>query len=104
MIFVKIGNEEFRWDEVDKSWIARAINERRTARESVCVQVRISCDDVSVRLTTPNCGGGGGNRPPTQDEQEIVDLWNRHGLNKNDFSPGNVLAFLQQVSRLVPCA
>ena len=52
-------------------------------------------------LSMPACDGSGGNRPPNPQESEIFALWDKNGLNKNDFSPENVGAFLKQLIRVI---
>ena len=102
MIKVKIGNEER--DGLDEGWIAQQITRRRRAGEAVCVQVRIEGDGLNLVLNTPGCPTGvSGGRPPNHLEREVFDLWNRHGLNEPDFSPGNVIAFLKQIARKSTC-
>ena len=103
MIKVKIGNEER--NGIDERWIAQQITRRRGSGESVCVQVRIDAEDVNLVLQTPGClTGAVSGRRPTPLEREVLDLWERHGLNERDFSPGNVIAFLKQLARLSTCA
>jgi hypothetical protein len=76
------------------------INQRRRDGQSVCVRIQIDDIRAYMVLTTPACdGGSGGNRPPN--EREILDLWEKHGLNKNEFAPANLLAFLNQLIRLI---
>jgi hypothetical protein len=58
--------------------------------------------ELTMVLTTPGCDGlGGGPRPPNAQEKEIFALWDRHELNRDDFSGGNVVEFLKQMIRLL---
>jgi len=53
-----------------------------------------------MTLTTPGCvTGGGGGRAPNANEREIFQLWNERRLNDIDFTGGNLVAFLAQLTR-----
>ena len=100
MITVIIAGESKDMSDVSESWINQSISRRRKDGNNVCVQVRISTSGVDVGLSTTACGGGfGGGRLPNAREQEIIALWNKHGLNRDDFTGGNLIAFLRAVSR-----
>ena len=102
MIRVQIGTSERAIENADPSWITEQINRRRRDGQTVCVRVRIDDSRANMILTTPACAGaGGGNRPPNAQESEIFDLWEKRGLNKGDFAPGNLIAFLNQLMRLI---
>lgn len=98
MITVRIGINERDLHKASESWINQQINRRREDGQSVCVQVIIREGEINISLSTPDCpGGGGGTRPPSAQEQEIFDLWDKRGLNKDDFHGGNLVAFLKQM-------
>lgn len=100
MIFIKIGDEERRYDLADAQWITQQIARRRADGLTPCVRVTINMGGMNMVLTTPGCAsGGGGGRPPTRQEKAIFDLWQKRGLNDLDFAPGNIIAFLQQMRR-----
>lgn len=100
MIWVKIGIEERPLDEADEQWIAKTINGLRKDQGDVCLQVRIEEPNLHVTLATPSCAsaGGGGSRPPNDQERETFELWSKLHLNDVDFAPGNVIAFLKQLT------
>lgn len=99
---IKIGNEQRSLADADAQWITQQINGRRKDGMLVCVVVEITAGDIDVRFATPTCGGGGGGgRPLTMREQEALDIWQRHHLNNENFSPGDVVAFVKQVLRLI---
>jgi hypothetical protein len=54
-------------------------------------------------LSTPTCEshGSSGGRPPNNQERRIFELWKERGLNLQDFSGGNLIAFLHQLRRLL---
>jgi hypothetical protein len=101
MISIRIAGVEKKLEEASESWINQEINRRRADGQAVCVQVTIHTSDLNMVLSTPTCGGGfGGARPPTRREQEVFDLWDKRGLNRQDFASGGVVAFIKQVARL----
>jgi len=101
MITVTVGNVDRPLEEATPDWINHQINRRRGDGISVCVRVTIKEGDVNVILTTPSCNGTGGGRQPNPREQAILDLWHHRGLREPDFTGGNVVAFLRQLSRLI---
>ena len=103
MIKIQIGNSGERdLDEAGELWITQQINRRRQEGLSACVRVTIHIDDVNMALATPSCAGvGGGGRYPNTREQRIFDLWAERGLSGTDFAPGNLIAFLKQLDRLI---
>jgi hypothetical protein len=100
MITVRIGDEKRNLSDASESWINQQINRRRADGQSICVEVVINTGGLSLRLATPGCGSGvGGGRPPNANEAEVIDLWNKRGLNESDFTGGAVVAFLKQLQR-----
>ena len=103
MSTIAIGSETRPLEQADPEWITQQINRRRQEGASVCVRVQIKTSDLNIPFATPTCAssGGGGGRPPTAREQGFLDLWIKHKLNEREFSPGNVVAFVKQVLRLI---
>lgn len=101
MSTIRIGNDERPLDQADPQWITQEIHGRQRDGQRLCVRVSIKTEDLNIGLTTPACGGGGGGggRPPTQRERSVLDLWNELGLNRADFEPGAVVAFVQRVRK-----
>ena len=87
--------------DIDESWINGQVNGRRADGEQVCVRIRIVTSGLDLTLASAGCGGGGGGRSLRADEQKLVDLWVDRGLSRPDFAGGNVVAFLQQLFRLL---
>jgi hypothetical protein len=98
MIMVRIGNTEKELRDVRESWINEQLKRRRRDEGYICVQVIIDKPPLNMVLSTPNCSGNGGGRPPNTREQEVFDLWERHKLSSSDFTGGNLVAFLKQIS------
>lgn len=101
MITIRIGQETRSDADASESWINEQINRRRADGQNVCVEVSINTGGLNLRLTTAACGGGGGGRPPNGNERAVIDLWNRRGLNTNDFTGGSLVAFLKQLRSLL---
>lgn len=100
MIRVTIGGTSRPLEDVTKTWINKRINKPKAQGMQVCTEVEISESDVNLRLATPSCGGGPGRkRKLTRAEQRVANLWNKRGLNDEDYRGGNVIAFLEQVER-----
>ena len=98
MIRIQIGNNEKRLTDVDESWITQQINRRRADGQKVCVRVFIETGDINVVLSTPECPKAAyGKRPPNKSESKILDLWEKRGLRKDDYTGGNLIAFLNQI-------
>jgi hypothetical protein len=103
MFTVTINGETRDAADVPESWINQQISRRRDDALPVCVRVAIKTSGVDVVLATPGCGSGGfGGRQPKPNEAEIIELWRKRGLNDPEFSGGNLVAFLKQLSRTVP--
>jgi hypothetical protein len=99
---ISIGNDSRPLDQADPEWITQQVNRRRQDGMPVCVRISINTADLNISFATPTCAAsGGGGRQPTVRERGILDLWTKHGLNDQDFSPGNIVAFVKQVLRLI---
>lgn len=105
MSTIKIGNDQRDLREADATWIASEIVGRRKDGQAVCVFVQINESGANLPLMTQACrvggGGGGGRRAPNALEAAIIELWNRHGLNSGEVEPGQLVAFVRQVLRLL---
>ena len=102
MVTIRIGNDTRRLEETDESWIIQQVNNRQREGLPICVEVTIQTGGLNVRLATPACGSGGpGSRAPRPDEAQIIELWNRLRLGSDDFSGGNLVAFIKQLPRLL---
>ena len=102
MITVKIGPEERSYNSADESWINQQLNMRRDEGQSVCVRVTIQENGADIMFSTRNCPSSGG--VPKQNwrlrEQQASDLWKKCHMNDVNFTGGNFVAFLKQLSHL----
>ena len=102
MIKIQIGQAELDFDDVDPSWINQQINRRHGDGLIVCVRVVIDEGGINMVLTTPTCGSSDGtSRQPNPREKAIVDLWDKLGLSKENFTGRNLVAFLKQLQQFV---
>ena len=72
MIRVRIRDAERELSSVSESWINQQINRRGADGQSVC-------------------------RPPNRYEEQVFNLWKKRGLNQEQFTGGNLIAFLKQL-------
>jgi len=101
MVTITIGGESRDVGDVAESWITQQIERRRKDGVPVCVRVEIKLTGLQMALSTPGCGSvGGGGRAPNDNEREVFAIWEKLGLNRADFSPGSVIAFLKQFRRV----
>lgn len=100
-ITVRIGDETRSFVDASESWINQQVNRRQAEGQNVCAEVSIATSGLNLRLATPGCGSGGGGRPPTANERAVLELWSKLGLLSSDFTGGNLVAFLNQLRRLL---
>ena len=98
MIKVRIGDVERNLQDARESWINEQLNRRRREDESVCVQVTIDKPPLNMVLSTLNCPSTGGSRAPNDRERRVFELWERYKLNDSNYTGGNLIAFLRQIS------
>ena len=105
MIRITIGTEHRNINslrDMEESWVNQQVNGRQHDGQAVCVQVSFELDHINFGLSTPACSRGGClTRPLQPKEKEIIDLWDKHGLNQNGFSGGDVVAFFHQLRKIV---
>lgn len=102
MITVRIGEAEREIGSADESWISQQLRRRRADGLSVCVRVFIKEGDLDMILSTPTCDTSGvGGRPPRSLEIKVLDLWKTRKMNESDFTVGNLIAFLKQLTHII---
>lgn len=99
MIKIIIENNEIDLKDLDEGWINQQINKRRQDGFNVCVQVKIQEGNLNMHLSTLTCPkfSGGRGRAPNDNEKRIFMLWEKMGLNADDFTGGKLIAFLKQL-------
>ena len=98
MIRVRIGDSEREFSSISEGWVNQQINRRRADGQNVCVRVIIRHGQLNMTLSTPSCPQGTSGRPPNRHEKQVFDLWEKRGLNKDQFTGGNLVAFLKQLN------
>lgn len=99
---VKIGNQEHDLTQADKHWILSQIRDQQSDNGSVCVQIIIEKGDVNLRLRSAGCPStGGGGRQANAQELRILELWQQHGGKEGHLGGGEVVAFLNQLQRIL---
>ena len=102
MIKIRIGEAEKDFASTDEHWINQQISRRREDGQTVCVKVTVHEGDLHIVLSTPTCGtSAGGSKPPSPQEKDIFSLWKQRGLDKADFTGGDLVAFLKQIKRFL---
>lgn len=101
MIKIRIGEAEKDLASADEHWINQQINRRREEGQKFCVKVTVHEGSLDMVLSTSTCGGAGGGRPPSPKETEVFGLWKQRGLDKDDFTGGDLVAFLKQLTRFL---
>src|SRR5688572_4763002 len=100
---IRIGADEREISQADSQWITQEVVGRRKDGLPICIVVTVKANEVDLRLVSVACGGtgGGGGRTPTAREAQILDLWRKHHLGEQTFSPGDVVSFVKQLQRLL---
>ncbi len=98
-IQVKIGEYEKEMAEIRPDWITEQLNRRRRQGEPVCIRVTIHQGPLNLQLATSDCPSlGGQGAALNSEERQVWELWKRLHLNEKEFTAGNLIAFLQQIS------
>ena len=105
MITIKICEYERQFNrvkDIDEQWINQQVNGRKDCGDVIFVRVTIQLGSIHIGLATPNCPGGSGGviRTLNREENAVVDLWKKRGLDDPNFSSGNLIAFLKQLDHL----
>lgn len=95
---VIIGSSERDLKNIEPNWITEQVNIRRRDGAPVCVKILIDHNDINLALATFDCPSSlGVRRKLTGPEKEVIDLWKKLHLSENQFSAGNLIAFLKQL-------
>ena len=99
---ITIGDETLTYAQASKDWINKSFAHAKQEGYVPCVRVQILEPGIAMGLITPNCasvGGGGGTLSAAQ--KEIHEAWIRHHLSSTHYTGGNLIAFLNELERLV---
>lgn len=100
-VTVTFGSSERQDDDITGSWIQDQIKSRERDGLAVCATLRVQGDGIDVRLPVGDCGSSGaGGRAPNLRERAVLEIFSRLRLDSWDRSPGSLIAFARQASRL----
>lgn len=101
MVRIQIGSTfDYDLKDMREDDLVKQIKGHRDDGVPLCIKVIIKSDNVDIILSTPDCPGVGGGRPPNDHEKQIFKLWEDRKLRTNNFSPGQLIAFLKQIQSL----
>lgn len=101
-IRVFIDEMERDVSQADTHWIVSQIKQRKRDNGRACVQILIRQSDLNLRLTSADCPQEKAvPRKAKPQEQEVFDLWNKFVSKDQGIEGGHVVAFLNQLRRLV---
>jgi len=103
MSTVKIAGTERLLRDADAPWIRQAIEASArigelTLRARLYPNRECQYEPADPQLRRRDRGGG---RPPNPEEEEILRLWNREGLNSARFTARQVTDFVDHVRRIL---
>lgn len=98
-IIVQVDGKERRWGEIGSDWIAQQITGRRNDGCDVCTRIRV--EEAGATWSTANCPSGSGKAPSGPLVDRINAVYSKFDLDEKGYSPGNVIAFIQQIERLL---
>lgn len=101
MIWVSVEGERIKIGEFSPRWLMERLERGRDRRRPVCVRVEIDEGPVQLGLPTPGCNSGGGGGTPNREELRIIEEWRRRGLAQSGWEPGQLIAFLKDLRRLL---
>lgn len=98
MFTITIGGLQRSSGELTESWVNQQVNKRRREGKEVCVRLSVN----GITLTSCGCPptGGRGGGTLSRMQKRIIQLWRKHGLDECEFTGGNVVAFLKQLSNI----
>lgn len=102
MVTVTINGTSVPLDHASEGWMNRLIADARSNHAPLCIQVLVNDPAASIQFSTPECPqGAGGGKIWNERERRMIDAWNRRGLGGGPISPGDLRAFLNDISRLL---
>lgn len=98
MIRVIIGDSERELTNVSERWINEQIIRRKRDSLPICTRVILNKDQLNMSLSTGSCPQSATRgRAPNRYEKEVLDLWEKKGLNDTDVTGGKLISFLKQL-------
>ncbi len=101
-VFVSVDELRSNLERSNVDQIIQEITRRLAQGAPVQVRVDINYANIDLHFAAPRQHqGGGGSRPLTAQEQEIVDLWIGLELNQQTINPRGLSTFLNGLAQYV---
>jgi hypothetical protein len=99
---ITIGNSDSRdISPLDTGWLRDRIRELRSRKMAVCVKIRINSPPVDILLKTPGCPSAPSQtRRSRPEEDRLFDLWERKGMNREDFEIDQLISFVREIEHV----
>lgn len=98
---ISIGDETRTFRAATKDWINKLFAHAHAQGILPAVIVQIDQPGLVLGLATPGAGRGGGGGLLSASQNNIVDAWLRHHMGSNKYTGGNLIAFLNDLERLL---
>ena len=103
MVHIKIADSERDLADVDAQWVNEQVRHYERAHGSLpCVRVTIREPDANVTIVSAACERGlpGVWANPKPAEAEVLEWWRRLKLDAEDWTQGNLVAFIHRLRHL----
>ena len=99
---ITVGNSNPRdIPPIDAGWLRDRIRELRSRKMPVCVTIRIKSPPVDILLKTPGCPSVPERTRRTRPEEDrLFDLWERGGMNREDFEIDQLISFVREIEHV----
>ena len=102
-VSISIGDETRTFQTATKDWINKLFAQAHKRGARPMVVVRIDQPGLVLGLATPGAGAGagGGGGVLSAAQNSLVDAWLRHRMGSSKYTGGNLIAFLNDLERLL---
>jgi hypothetical protein len=98
---IRIGEAERDLDSAGATWVREHVEDLRRLGRPVCVEITLHAGSVNMVLSTPGCGPfQGSGQKANRQEEKILALWKKNGLDTENFSAGELFDFIERVDIL----
>lgn len=99
MITVDFGGDEKRSNqEITTKWLNQAFHNRLVDTNLICVNIHIDKGEVQLSLPCGACPRGGKSVEEfNREARYLIEIWRKHGLNKETFAFGKLESFLKRL-------
>jgi len=100
-VSITVGDETRSYASATKDWINKAFSLAKRQGFLPSVTIQINQPGLVLGLATPSAARGGGGGVLTPLQNRIVEAWMRHHMSSDSYTGGNLIAFLNDLERLV---